>query len=107
MSLLGYSCPSPSGQCHGAQINSGLGSETHKKYHQDSLQTLNCFGKYLISQGYTRRSRREYKDPKTGEILVLCKKPGLPVRSGKGGKEGGKTVKGKRAMGQPRNIVVW
>ena len=107
MAILGFSCPTPTAQCFGISITCGIGSESHRKYHQDSQQTLNCFGKYLMGQGYIYKSRREYKDPKTGEILVLSKKPGAPVRSGKTGKEGGKGAKGKRAMGVHRNVVAW
>ena len=103
MAHLGFLCPTPAQQCFGALISDGLGGKSSglRKYHHDNLVLLQCYGKYLVSQGYERRSRREYISPMDGRILMLSKKPGLKVMSGKSS-EGART---KRAIGRPHQIV--
>ena len=105
MAYLGNSCPTPVDYCHGMRITEGVGSERQgrrMKYHSDNIEALNCYGSYLQSQGYEKKSRREFKHPQTGEIHVLSKKIGHPVMSGKGGDK----AKTKRTIGKQHSITV-
>ena len=107
MGMLGYSCPTPANLCFGSLITDGLGGQTsvRVKYHQSHIDGQNCYGKYLVSQGYEKLegSRRDFRMPNGGGILTLPKKIGIPVVSGKRG-DSGASARTKRAQGKHRNI---
>lgn len=81
-----FACCTPAKHCNGSLTGDGL------KNHSSSIEVHKCQGKYLVSQGYKKLSKREYKAPdilnedgnviEVGPVLVLNKKA---ARS-KGGK---------------------
>lgn len=90
--LLGFACPTPSRECGGSQIisvNHGSNSAA-RKYHGDTKQVLRCYGKYLQSVGFVMLSTRTFASPNGGPIRVLDRRPGTPVYTGKGAKDGGR-----------------
>ena len=99
MGRLGFSCPTPVHLCFGSFVTDGIGGANKTKYHRDNIEGQNCYGKYLVGQGYEKLSRRDFKGP-DGWVHTLPKKIGVPVISGKGGDN----TKSKRAQGQHRYI---
>lgn len=105
MSLLGFACPVPPRDCKGTMLTSGNG-RGNVRWHGDHKQVQRCESKYLMSKGYTRLSSRTFRPPEGGPpgILVLNKRPGMPIVTGKGGMEGGGTG---RPMARARQFVAW
>ena len=102
--FLGMTCGSPVNQCSGTMVTDGIG-KNYIRYHRDSKESHRCYGKYLMSQGFTRHEgkRREFKRPDDGSIQILPKKLGVPVMTGKRGDTGG--GRSKRAQAKHRNIA--
>jgi len=96
---FGMTCSTPIKECSGTITEAGNGRGV-TKWHRTSLDVHNCYGKYLQSQGYTKLSRRTFRSPDGGPILVLSKNPGIPVI---GGKRADKQAKG-RPMGKPHQV---
>jgi hypothetical protein len=86
--MIGVVCPVPMASCSGAVLDAGNCAK-RVKYHQTHDEVLNCEGRHLVAQGYTRLSRKEYRPPNGGEILLLSRKPGARVRKGKQGRSMG------------------
>ena len=102
---LGFVCPVPINICTGGSLQS---RSTKAKYHQSPADVHRCEGRYLQSQGYARLSNRTYARPGDGEVLMLSKKPGQPVRTGKGGGVSGKTMHGAgRPIVTSHNKTAW
>lgn len=107
--FLGYTCPVPMQFCSGTPIEAGhQGMQRKIKWHQTPKDVHRCEGKYLVGElGYERLSNTTFRAPPgTAQaergVLVLNRKPGSPVRTGKGGSgqgSGNKSNPGGRSMG--------
>lgn len=87
MARLGVACPVPVRSCNGSLLQAGVGAG-RVKVHGDYLQVRRCQSKYLLSEGYERIGSRTFRPPpgsKYPGILILDKRPGMPVLSGKHG----------------------
>lgn len=80
-----FSCPVPDAHCKGAKVQvEPLRRETG--VHGSIQEIHKCIQNYLVNvKGYTQISRREYVNPENGYVFVICKKPGVALRSGKEG----------------------
>lgn len=83
-------CPCPINKCKGT-----LNQKDGSRFHSTDDQIRACQTKYLLEQGYKRKSAREFINPESGRILVLCKK----AARAKPGKAG-------RYMGRPAKVKV-
>lgn len=102
MARIGFICPVPVNVCKGSPLGAGSG-KGKARYHGDDRQVRACQATYLMSQGYERISAREFRPVKGGEVLVLSKRPGTPVRTGKGDKN---SQRG-RPMADAHTKVAW
>lgn len=69
--------------CSGSFVNLPFGS---RKCHSSPKEALKCYGRYLISQGYTQLSSRTFTKNDESPVLVLPResKFGTMLRGGKG-----------------------
>jgi len=95
----------PHDKCQGSPLASGP-QKGKVKVHREVKQVQRCQKNYLLSQGYEMRGPREFYDPKRGDVLVLDKRPGIPVRTGKAGEKGKGYGKG-RTMTDPHTVAMW
>lgn len=104
--FLGYTCPVPIAQCSGTELQAGHQFMRYRvKWHRTPRDVHRCEGRYLLSIGYERLSPTTFRGPLGSKqrergILVLNRKPGSPVHTGKGGAQSGehKTSPGGRSM---------
>ena len=66
-----YICSTPYDKCYGKNPK----SKEKFRMHSTPEQVKACLRNYLLSQGYERLGPREFKNPETGSILLLSKKP--------------------------------
>lgn len=86
-----YLCPTPHECCTGGNANLGPSALTGHKAHASSEESFKCYGKYLVSMGFTKQGPREFVNPETGAIRLLDKPSrfGVPIRRGKNEKDSG------------------
>jgi len=90
--------------CGGAIVVAGVG-KGRSKYHKTPIEIHRCFARYMKAQGYEQLSRREYLSPNGGPIILISKKPGTPVVSGKSKERAGSGA--GRAMGKQHTVKAW
>jgi len=81
-----YVCPTPRAECSGAPTIVDSHGRTIKA-HGSHGAAFDCYVAWLRTQGYIRKSTREFYAPNGGPILVLTKKRrfGGAIRGGKRG----------------------
>lgn len=89
-----FECPVPDRECIGTkvQIEPG-GGQNWRKAHGSGKEVIACIRKYFAKNGYEPMpdawknsiKRREMINKETGYVLIISKKPGVPLRRGKEG----------------------
>lgn len=100
MAIYGYLCPTPKENCCGslAKLSAGLDKKGIKK-HASPEQAMQCYSKYLVEVcGAEKLSRREFRMPNGGGIMMLSKAHsfGGVLRGGKSDEKG--SIKAGRGM---------
>ncbi len=83
----GFACQNP--QCPSTKIdrtNNGMNAK-NIRMHTSQRDVNRCYGKYLVENGYTRITNREYSHPDRPRLLL--DRRGTEVRSGKRPQGGG------------------
>lgn len=77
-----FICGVPNKDCKGSPSRLGPSGLNVSKTHMNENEVYACQGRFLMSKGYKKLSRREYEAPNGGPITVLSKHP-ASLRTGK------------------------
>jgi len=99
MATYGYLCPTPKGHCKGtpAKLSAGIEKIGLKK-HGSAEEAMSCYSAYLVDVlGAEKLSRREFRLPNDGGIMLLSKPHSFGARL-KAGKRGDNMQGSDRGM---------